>query len=160
MLEVREILHDSKDKVVAFITESWGIPLISYRGTPHYIDKLPGYFIEKDNNIVGAITYFINDKNECEIVSIDSALENIGIGSKLINTVIEKAKSLNCCRVWLITTNDNANAIKFYQKRGFNMSALYLNEVEKSRKVKPQIPLYGIDNIPVLHEIEFEIKLN
>lgn len=36
------------------------------------------------------------------------------------------------------------------------MKALHLNAVVKSRKIKPEIPLYGFDNIPILHEIEFE----
>lgn len=52
--------------------------------------------------------------------------------------------------------NDNAKAIRFYQKRGFIMMGIYINEIQESRKIKPEIPLYGVDNIPILREIEFE----
>ncbi|WP_084364910.1 GNAT family N-acetyltransferase [Clostridium tepidiprofundi] len=82
--------------------------------------------------------------------------ENKGIGTKLIEEVIEVAKIQKCKRVWLITTNANVRAIRFYQKRGFNMKALYINAVNESRKIKPEIPILGYDNIPILHEIEFE----
>ena len=69
------------------------------------------------------------------------------------------AKKNGCRRVWLITTNDNTYAIRFYQKRGFDMAAIHRNAINESRKIKPQIPLTGFDKIPILHEIEFEMML-
>lgn len=39
------------------------------------------------------------------------------------------------------------------------MAAFYRNSVEKSRKIKPEIPETGNDNIPIFHEIELEYKL-
>jgi len=59
----------------------------------------------------------------------------------------------------LITTNDNINAIKFYQKRGFDLKAAHINAMDISRKLKPGIPLIGMHNIPIKHELEFEIIL-
>jgi ribosomal protein S18 acetylase RimI-like enzyme len=77
----------------------------------------------------------------------------------LINNVIEKAKKCNCMRVWLITTNDNTHALRFYQKRGFEWVGFYKNSMDDSRKLKPEIPELGDDNIPIKHEIEFELRL-
>ena len=77
----------------------------------------------------------------------------------MINKVIEKAKISGCKRVWLITTNDNTNAIRFYQKRGFEWVGFYRNSMDDSRKLKPEIPQLGEDNIPIKHEIEFELRL-
>jgi GNAT superfamily N-acetyltransferase len=105
--------------------------------------------------MVGLITYHIVN-NECEIVSLDSMSENRGIGTMLIEKVTDVAREHGCRRVWLITTNDNTHAIRFYQRRGFNMAALHVNAIEESRKIKPQIPLYGFDGIPIMHEVEFE----
>ena len=73
-------------------------------------------------------------------------------------TIVE-AKSLGCSRITLITTNDNLPALRFYQKRGFDMVRLYRNAVEHSRKIKPEIPLTGMDGIPLKHEIELEMTL-
>ncbi len=72
----------------------------------------------------------------------------------------ETAAQKNCCkRIWLITTNDDINAIRFYQKKGFDLKAAHINAIEHSRKLKPTIPLIGMHNIPIKHELEFEILL-
>jgi ribosomal protein S18 acetylase RimI-like enzyme len=41
----------------------------------------------------------------------------------------------------LITTNDNLRAIGFYQRLGYQLVNVYPNAVEKSRKIKSEIPL-------------------
>lgn len=40
------------------------------------------------------------------------------------------------------------------------MVALHVDAIKKSRAIKPEIPLIGFDDIPILHEIEFEIRLD
>lgn len=49
--------------------------------------------------------------------------------------------------------------MRFYQKRGFHRTRLYRNAVEQARKLKPEIPLIGMDGIPLKDEIEFEMEL-
>ena len=66
---------------------------------------------------------------------------------------------MKCKRIVLVTTNDNINAIRFYQKRGFDMVCLYHNAMDVSRKLKPEIPLIGENGIPLRHELEFEMIL-
>ena len=62
--------------------------------------------------------------------------------------------------MWLITTNDNLNALRFWQKRGFHLIKIYPSAIDKvSRKIKPQIPKMGADGIPIRDEIELEMKL-
>lgn len=82
--------------------------------------------------ITGLVTFHMENSG-CEIVSLDSKAENQGIGTKLVQLVIEKAKEKHCSRVWLITTNENIRAIRFYQKRGFDMKAIHRNAVEDTR---------------------------
>jgi hypothetical protein len=50
-------------------------------------------------------------------------------------------------------------ALRFYQKKGFVLVALYPNAIEESRRLKPEIPLLGNDGIPIRDEIEFELIL-
>ena len=90
---------------------------------------------------------------------MDSMRENQGIGTMLLNRVIEEARKLEYRKIVLITTNDNINAMRFYQKRGFDMVHLFHNALEISRKLKPEIPLIGENSIPLMHEIEFEMIL-
>jgi hypothetical protein len=60
----------------------------------------------------------------------------------------------------LVTTNDNLNALRFYQKRGFVLVAVHRNALEVSRKLKPEIPLVGMDSIPLRDEIELEMMVD
>jgi GNAT superfamily N-acetyltransferase len=153
-MEIREIGETIKKEVSAFRG-----PIIVSRGQIHHIDKLPGYVAWINGEISGLVTYhFQND--ECEIVSLDSKIENQGIGSKLVELVIDKAKVKRCTRVWLITSNDNIRAIRFYQKRGFDLKAVHRDAITEARKIKPTIPLIGHDGIPIRHEVEFEYVLN
>ena len=61
--------------------------------------------------------------------------------------------------LFLITTNDNLNALGFYQKRGFEIVTIYRGAVNESRKRKPGIPLIGYNSIPLRDEIELEMSL-
>lgn len=83
------------------------------RGELVDMTTLDGFVIYENNAIIGLITYRI-DGTECEIMSLDSLKEKQGIGTELVNKVIEKAKEKECLTVKLITTNDNLNAIGFY----------------------------------------------
>lgn len=158
MYNINEINECDKDEIFIFFKENWRSSTIVSRGKVHDGCKLPGFIVKKDKNIIGLITYNIIGI-ELEIVSLDSIIENQGIGSMLIKNVIYLAKNKGCNRIWLITTNDNTDALRFYQKRGFDISDLHINTIEKSRKIKPEIPKLGFCNIPIKHEIELEYIL-
>ncbi len=147
----REIVND-------FIVSHWGSTKMILRGEVVDMTKTSGILLIENNDIVGLITYiFYGDT--CEITSLDSLEENIGIGSKLIERLVEIAIDKGCTKIVLITTNDNINAFGFYQKRGFDLVAVNFNALDKSRELKPSIPLIGENNIPLKHELEFQLKL-
>ena len=61
-------------------------------------------------------------------------------------------------RIWLITTNDNLNALRFYQRRGFVLVALHRGDATWARQhLKPEIPVLGLDDIPIRDELELEL---
>ncbi len=138
--------------------DEWHCPPSISKGNIIDTTSLPGLLFIKEDEIKGVITYHIEDE-ECEIVTLNSFEENTGIGTALINGVLDIAKEFNCKRLWLITTNDDINAIRFYQRKGFDLKAAHINAMDHSRKLKPSIPLIGMDNIPIKHELEFEILL-
>jgi ribosomal protein S18 acetylase RimI-like enzyme len=90
---------------------------------------------------------------------LDSLREGQGVGTTLIQAVVEEARKRNCKRVFLITTNDNLNALGFYQKRGFELVKINRGALLETRKLKPGIPLIGENNIPLRDEIELEMML-
>jgi hypothetical protein len=76
-----------------------------------------------------------------------------------MQSVIKAARDAGCSRVRVTTTNDDLNALKFYQKMGFALVALRRNAMDETRKVKPRVPLIGMNGIPLRDEIELEFLL-
>ncbi|MBE3560392.1 MAG: GNAT family N-acetyltransferase [Ktedonobacteraceae bacterium] len=147
-----------RDWIASFAGQRWGAPVIVAHGCVYDLTALPGFAAFDGQGYVGLITYSIQGP-ACEIVSLDSVYEKRGIGTALIEAVKAVARRAGCQRLWLVTTNDNLNALRFYQKRGFKLVAIYRDAVEQARKLKPQIPLVGEHGIPVRDEIELELPL-
>ncbi|MFJ8527742.1 GNAT family N-acetyltransferase [Bacillus sp. NPDC094106] len=158
MIHIQKITEEMRETIRLFMCENWGSTLMVSRGRAHRLDELPGFVAVENNRIVGIITFELTG-SICEIVSLDSLEEKKGIGTKLVECVIEMAREQCCKKVWLITTNDNTNALRFYQKRDFTMTNLYIDAVKEARKIKKEIPFVGYDNIEILHEIQLECKL-
>ena len=155
MYSIKPISDSIRNIVTAQIIENWAGPFVVSMGTLHDTRLLAGFVALEDGEVLGYTLYNIAD-SDCEIVVLESLRENQGIGSMLVSKVVEIAHSADCGRVWLVTTNDNIRAIRFYQRIGFSLRAVHINSIEQSRKLKPQIPLTGFDGIPIKHEFEFE----
>ena len=157
-IEVEERRLDHDGWAAALLAQRWGSTRVVSRGQLHDAARLPGFVATLADENAGLVTYRIEGE-ECEIVTLDSLVAAKGIGLALINAVVRKAKAAGCRRLWLVTTNDNLNALRFYQKRGFRLVAVHANALERSRRLKPQIPLIGQDGIPLRDEIELELAL-
>ena len=155
---IYQIDSTSRNAINTFIIRQWFTLDMVVHGEIINLSRAEGFYYSENEEINGLITYRIID-NEMEILSLDSLIPNKGYGTGLLNEAIQKARNTGCHRIMLITTNDNLNALRFYQKRGFDMVKLYRNAVDESRKLKPQIPLVGMDDIPIRHEIELELIL-
>lgn len=157
MFHIRPLDASDTGWVLNFITERWGYPIVAH-GVIYYPHGLPGFVAIQEDEKVGLITYQLQG-DSCEIVTLDSLRPSAGIGTALIKAVREVAARSGCRRLWLITTNDNLHALRFYQKRGFVLVQVYRNALEVSRKLKPSISLVGRDDIPLRDEIELEMPL-
>lgn len=160
LFTIRPLIPADRNWVAHFMDTHWGSTKIVSRGQVHYGHLLDGFVAElsdapDDAPPIGLITYRPEGK-DCEIVTIDSLQPGLGVGTALVNAVRAAARELGCERVWVITTNDNLNALRFYQKRGFRLVAVYADALAASRKLKPQIPLVGKNGIPLRDEIELE----
>lgn len=158
-MNVVAINEISKEQVIAFFKEHWGSPQMVISTGIYDCSTLEGFAVLKEEKIIGLITYVIQN-GECEIISLDSVEEGKGIGSALVQEVERLALKEKCKVLKLVTTNDNLLALKFYQKRGFLLSQIFNNAVEKARKLKPEIPYIGNDGIPIRDEIELKKLLH
>ena len=150
---VRPLMGSDRDWLTGFMTERWGVPVAVGGGRLHRLDDVPGLAaVSADGTVAGVITYLI-EADECEVVSIDAVVRFEGVGSALLEAACELAVAADCRQARLITTNDNVDALRFYQRRGFTLSELRPGAVAESRRVKPQIPLVGAHGIPIRDEL-------
>ena len=157
--QISSLTSDDQPWVTQILTQYWDTPLVVTRRQVHDASRLPGFMALFNGEKVGLVTYRIEGE-ECELVTLDSWQENIGVGTGLIKAVKRVALEAGCSRLWLITTNDNLHALGFYQKRGFRLVAIHANALAQSRKIKPSIPEIGMYGIPLRDEIELEIQLS
>ena len=154
-MKIEIVNKDNRNLVNKFFIDNWFSTDMDLRGEVIDCTKIDGFLIQEEGTIIGLITYkFFGDI--CEIVSLDSKKENIGIGSTLLKEVERVAIDNNCKKMRLITTNDNMRALQFYQKRGYCLTKLYPNAMEEVRRVKPNVPELGDNDIPLRDEIELE----
>lgn len=156
---IHPLIASDRDWVRALVTARWGAPTIVVHGVVYDPAMLPGFYALCQGERAGLVTCHLMG-DACEIVTLDSLHEGIGIGTALIVAVREMATAAGCRRLWLITTNDNLPALRFYQKRGFRLAALHPGAVDAARQIKPQIPLIGLDGIPIHDEIVLEMALS
>ena len=63
---------------------------------------------------------------------------------------VEVARRVGCTQVWLTTTNDNLDALRFYQRRGFRLARIRPGAMDAARaSLKPEIPEVGSHGIPM-----------
>ena len=155
---VKEVTSENRSWVLE-IVRGWGADFVVTRGRKVYPAQIDGFFAEDETGQkVGLATYEIIG-DQCEVVTLDALRKFRGIGTALMDRVARAARNRGCRRLWLITTNDNLDAIRFYQRRGFTIAAVHINALAHSRKLKPSIPEIGPSGIPLRDEIEFETLL-
>jgi GNAT superfamily N-acetyltransferase len=157
-LDVRPLRPGERPSLEQHLAASWGSPLVVSRGHVHDAARLPALACVAGDDIVGLATFDIRDA-QCELVTLDAFLQGRGIGSALLDGVTEVARRQACRRLWLITTNDNLRALRFYQRRGLRLVAVHRGAVDAARLLKPSIPPIGADGIPIHDELELDLPL-
>lgn len=157
-ISVRPLTPEDRPWVAELMRERWASEIQVSHGKARDASLLEGFAVEEDGEPLGLATYETRGA-ECELVTLDSLREGEGIGSVLIAAVASAAWRQGCRRLSVVTTNDNVNALGFYQRRGFVLTALRACEVEKSRRLKAGIPQLGFGGIPIRDELELVLEL-
>jgi RimJ/RimL family protein N-acetyltransferase len=156
--KVRPLNDSDKEWLEAFTIEHWGAKEVVVHGTIFLPTTLPGFVAELGDLPMGVITYQIR-QNDCELVTLNCVVKRQGIGTALIQIVEETAQKAGCRRITLVTTNDNLDAMRFYQRRGYRLSAIHYGAVTAARNVKPVIPVVGDYGITLQDEVVLEKQL-
>lgn len=148
---LRAIEPGDRDNVRAFLRQRWGNATIMLDGRA--IDAaLPG-FLARDAGGIAALATLLDETGHCEIVTLDAVRPRAGLGTALVERAAQRARALGLPRLLTRTTNDNLDALRFYQRRGFRLHRLAPGAIDLEREADPAIPAIGRHGIPLRDEI-------
>jgi len=170
-IHVRRARPIDGPSIDAMFAATWGEPRVAARGRLYDLRALPALVATRavvagsardsggtheaggsSEEIIGVLTYEI-DGDAIEIVSIEAVPPRQGTGTALLAGAADLGKAEGLARLLLVTTNDNIDALRFYQRRGLHILEVRPDGVARSREVKPSIPLIGSYGIPMRDEI-------
>jgi ribosomal protein S18 acetylase RimI-like enzyme len=152
MVELRMV--PAGDPGVAAFLQERGMAVVARRA--ELVDTLarPAIVAIEDDEVAGVLSYELG-RIDCEILALYVSRQWAGVGSALVRAVADVAIAAGCRRCWLVTTNDNVDALRFYQRRGFHLTAIRCGAVDQARQsLKPAISLVGDYGIPLRDELE------
>ena len=128
----------------------WARRLIGdHQGGDHRVARLgelldpaeqEGIVAELDGRPVGLLTVHESQRG-LEVLTLHSEVGGAGAGTRLLETALRVAEASHAPRLWLVTTNDNLDAIRWYLRRGLTVSRVHAGAVDADRAtVKPTIP--------------------
>ena len=91
---------------------------------------LDGFVVESDGRPVGCALWHEVD-GDAELAVIVTTYRGAGAGTLLLDAVVEYARAHGWKRLWLITTNDNTDALRLYQRAGWDWVAWHRDGVTK-----------------------------
>ena len=119
---IRPVSEGDRPMLSWLVAELWGSELVAVHGSVLRPAELPGFIAERSRRVVGLLTYQVQE-DVLEIVTLNAIERRIGIGTRLIEAAADAARHFRCREVRLTTTNDNVDALRFYQRRGFRLAA-------------------------------------
>jgi ribosomal protein S18 acetylase RimI-like enzyme len=115
---------------------------------------LPGFGAWDAARLVGLATYAIEaDRAELAALAVADDHRGRGIGAALVDRVVDAVRAAGAASIWLVTTNDNLDALRLYQRHGFRLVELRAGAVDRARARKPSIPPRGRFGIPLRDEL-------
>jgi GNAT superfamily N-acetyltransferase len=157
-VRVRPLDEPERPWLAERLQAGWGAVHIARLGELRDASVLPAMVAERDGVPLGLLTYEVVG-DAFEVMSIESWDEGSGVGTSLLVAAFDAARAAGCRRVWLITTNDNLRALRFYQRRGMRLVRVHRDAVAQARALKPSIPVVGHHGIGVTDELELELRL-
>lgn len=149
----------SRDALREYLVRAWHADFVVAHGERIQPSALRGFVATEGDWIVGHASYRVVDAL-CELTSIVADPRGGGIGSQLLERVVSTAREAGCISLWLTTTNDNIDALRFYQRRGFHLSVLRPDAADEARcSLKPELPEVGSYGIPMRDEIDLVLDL-
>jgi GNAT superfamily N-acetyltransferase len=152
-VQVRLADEVERSVAVELLARRWGDPVV-VRSQVYPIGACD-IFIAGDFAGLAAVSR--RDRPIAELVAIAAFTRHRGIGTALLRSIVDRLEGFDLLR--LTTTNDNLDALRFYQRRGFRLQALRPGAVDAARVQKPTISAVGEHGIPIRDELDLTLDL-
>jgi 2-oxo-4-hydroxy-4-carboxy--5-ureidoimidazoline (OHCU) decarboxylase/GNAT superfamily N-acetyltransferase len=120
--------------------------------------SLAGLVAEAKGRLIGLAMVQEAPERGMEVVALFADPQGAGAGTALLETAWHVAAASGHHRLWLVTTNDNLDALHFYLRRGMRIAAVHEGAVERDRQLKPEIPAFNGENgLPIRDLVELEL---
>jgi GNAT superfamily N-acetyltransferase len=160
-VEVRLAKESERAVAVDLLVRRWGDPVV-VRSRFYPIDAcvypIDACDIFIAGNLEGIAAVSGRDRPIAELVAINAFIRHQGIGSALLRSIVDGLEGFEALR--LTTTNDNLDALRFYQRRGFRLHTLRPGAVDAARAHKPTISAVGEHGIPIRDELDLILQLH
>jgi ribosomal protein S18 acetylase RimI-like enzyme len=158
-MNVRPITPEDREWIADTVGTAFGSArLISNEHIIEDASLLDGFAAEVDGRPIGCA--LINEiDGDTELVALVSTYRGAGVGSALLEAVVARGREEGWKRLWLVTSNDNTEAIRMYQRAGWDWVDFRRDAITRARALKPEIPDKGNHGIPIRHELQFEAPL-
>lgn len=110
------------------VEEAWGSVHVARKGEIVDASRLPALVLADDATGPTALAAYRPDAAGWEIVVLQSTERGVGRGTALIDALVALALDTGVDRLWLTTTNDNVDAMRFSMRRGFRMAYVHRGE--------------------------------
>ena len=158
-MNVRPVGAADREWIAEIIAVEFGsVRLVSHGELIEDASLLDGFAVEHDGRPIGCALVNVVG-TQAELVALVTTYRGAGAGTALLEAVVERARREGWTRLWLITSNDNTDAVRMYQRAGWDWVDFRRDAITRARAIKPEIPDLGNHGIPVRHEIEFEAPL-
>ncbi len=152
---VRNPAEGELDWVYGRLNEAWHGTKMSIHGEAIDMTALPTLVAGIGR---GFLIYRVR-RLAAEIVAMEACQKQCGVGTALLVALGGVLERIGVAEIWVTTTNDNVDALRFYQRRGFRLEAVRRDAVAQARVLKPSIPERGAYNIPICDELDLRARL-
>ncbi|MCC7364920.1 MAG: GNAT family N-acetyltransferase [Dehalococcoidia bacterium] len=106
-----------------------------------------------------ALITWKQEGDTAELVSVHAAPPGGGAGAELLAVIEARLRAAGVRRLLVATTNDNIDAVRFYQRHGFRLVRIHLDWMDRVRERKPHVPRTGNHGLPLQDLWELEKQL-
>lgn len=155
-MQVREASEADHVWIRAKLIDSWGSEMQVLRGALFDASACDALIYGENE---GVLHHRPLTPDVYEVVTLEAYRTGRGIGTALIEAVARLARERGYTSLAVVTTNDNLDALRFYQSRGFALFELRPGAVDQARALKPGIAPTGNYGLPIRDEIELRMPL-